>query len=118
MQADEILDFWFSPENQPYWYAAQDAFDAAIRAKFEQVAIDIALILQSRKYHEWEDNPHTHLALIIAMDQFPRNMFRGTVAAYGWDLLALGLANRLVDKGGDIKLPIERRIFAYLPFMH
>ncbi len=116
--AYDILEFWFAPESRPFWYVAQDAFDATIRAKFEQDALDLASALQTGKSHKWEETPETHLALIIAMDQFPRNMFRGTIAAYGWDHLALALAKRLVENGGDLKLDMERRIFAYLPFMH
>jgi len=66
----------------------------------------------------WETTPETMLALIIVLDQFSRNMYRGTKAAYAWDKQALGAAQRMVDKGWDLKIPQEKREFIYMPFMH
>jgi len=66
----------------------------------------------------WETAPETMLALIIVLDQFSRNMYRGTKAAYAWDKLALGAAQRMVDKGWDLKIDHNRRAFIYMPFMH
>jgi len=74
---------------------------------------------QSQKsVHDWEQAPDSQLALIIALDQFPRNMYRGTQAAFAWDGLALASAKRMTDKGWDLKIPQDRRSFIYMPFMH
>lgn len=66
----------------------------------------------------WEGDPVSALALIIALDQFPRNMFRGMAEAFQWDALALGVAERMIDQGGDMDIPTARRAFVYMPFMH
>jgi len=58
------------------------------------------------------------LALIIVLDQFSRNMYRGTKAAFAWDDLALNAAQSMVDKGWDLKIPQDKRAFIYMPFMH
>lgn len=79
--------------------------------------MDLAAKL-ARPPHAWEDRPESTLALIIALDQFSRNMYRGTPAAFAWDLRALGVSERLVEKNWDIKLPQSQRAFAYMPYMH
>lgn len=68
--------------------------------------------------YAWEQDVDSHFALIIAMDQFPRNMYRDTPACYAWDDIALAAAQRFVNKGWDLKTEQPRRAFAYMPFMH
>ena len=73
----------------------------------------------SKEAHKWEkQSPEAHAALIIALDQFPRNMYRHTVAAYAWDDFALGCAKRMIGRKTDIHLTQDQRAFAYKPFMH
>lgn len=123
-EADAILSFWFSEAAKRHWFKSTDAFDAEIRAKFETTAMNLAAQLDGLKaasdaqLPEWEDTPDTALALIIALDQFPRNMYRGTPAAFAWDPLALAAAQRLVARGADLRIDQSRRQFAYMPFMH
>ena len=62
--------------------------------------------------------PASSLALIIVLDQFPRNMYRETKAAFAWDKKALAAAQFVVEKRWDLKIPQERRAFIYMPFMH
>ena len=66
----------------------------------------------------WEKTPESHLALIIVLDQFPRNMYRGTSAAFAWDAMALASAKRAIAKFSDLKIHQDRRAFIYMPFMH
>jgi uncharacterized protein (DUF924 family) len=113
-----ILDFWFKEAGAKKWYNGGDAFDAQVRNKFEDFAIDAAAQLRQSGHHDWEDKAEPLLALIIAMDQFPRNMYRGTKGAFAFDDLALHLAKKAVDTGLDLKIPQERRAFVYMPFMH
>lgn len=117
---DDILQFWFSGRAAKYWFKSTDAFDAEIRMQFESTAIALAAAQAERKRaHEWETkSPESHLALIIALDQFPRNMYRGTVAAFAWDDFALSAAKRMVDRKTDIHLTQAQRPFAYMPYMH
>jgi len=63
-------------------------------------------------------SPESHLALIIALDQFPRNMYRATPAAFAWDRYALAAAKRMVERKTDILLSQRQRPFVYMPYMH
>jgi len=109
----DILTFWFVEAGADRWYKKSDAFDADIRRKFEDTAISLAADGSS-----WEAAPESTLALIIVLDQFSRNMYRGTLAAFAWDDKALRAAQVMVDKGWDLKIPQDRREFIYMPFMH
>jgi uncharacterized protein (DUF924 family) len=113
MRHAEVLDFWFGRERKA-WFAKDARFDAEIRARFlplyEQAAAgDLA---------GWQEEPRRCLALVIVLDQFPRNMFRGTARAFAADPLAREAARTLVDRGWDKALTPDERTFAYLPFEH
>lgn len=113
----DILYFWFEEAGPEKWYQKSDAFDAEIRRRFENIAIKNAASLTAPP-HPWEAEIEGSLALIISLDQFSRNMYRDTAAAYAWDALALGVSQRLIENGWDLKIDQFRRIFAYLPIMH
>ncbi len=114
---EDIIHFWFVEKGEASWWAATDAFDAEIRERYEDTAI--ALAAQSKRPpHPWEDRTESSLALILALDQFPRNMYRNTPAAFAWDHLALDVAKRMIGKGWDLSLPETKRHFVYMPLMH
>jgi uncharacterized protein (DUF924 family) len=115
---DAILDFWFKDAGPTHWFQASDAFDARVRREFEITAVDLAAGFSRGKPHPWEDAAESCLALIIALDQFSRNMYRGTRAAFAWDPLALGAAKRMTERNQDLKVNQSRRAFVYMPFMH
>jgi len=73
--AAEVLSFWFETAGRQKWFAPDDGFDAAIRTRFETLSIGLA----ARANLSFE-TPQIGLAMIIALDQFPRNMYRGTAA--------------------------------------
>jgi len=108
-----ILSFWFEEAGPKIWFKQSDAFDAEIRQRFE----DTVLRLATDASH-WTEEPDSCLALIIALDQFPRNMYRGTRAAFAMDALALHYAEDMTAKGWDLKIEQSRRAFIYMPFMH
>jgi len=120
MEPKHILRFWFSERAAKYWFKSSDAFDAEIRREFESTAIALAAVqAEGKQAHKWEaQNPGAHLALIIALDQFPRNMYRDTPAAFAWDGFALAAAKRMIARKTDIHLLQKQRSFAYMPFMH
>ncbi len=118
MTADDILNFWFKEAGPAKWYARCDAFDADIRARFEDFAISAAARLKTTGAHEWQGEKSSALALIIALDQFSRNMYRETKGAFAWDDLALTCARQAIAQGFDLKTGQGRRAFFYLPFMH
>ncbi|RKQ68825.1 uncharacterized protein (DUF924 family) [Litorimonas taeanensis] len=113
-----VLKFWFEEIDSKLWFKATDAFDGLIRRRFESAAMTEASALMKHATHQWEGSPDSALALVILLDQFPRNMYRGTRGAFVWDDLALGVAQRCVDKTWDLKVPQARRAFIYMPFMH
>ena len=109
----DILNFWFDEAGAGKWFQRSDAFDAQIRQRFEETSLSLATDAQG-----WDENAETSLALLIALDQFPRNMYRGTKAAFAFDDKALGYAQAMADKGWDLKIDQSRRAFVYMPFMH
>jgi uncharacterized protein (DUF924 family) len=113
-----VLDFWFLPPDhpghgayRPEWFRKDEAFDAAIRERFG-AAVDAALNGSAPV-----DAPDASLlATILLLDQFTRNIFRGTPQAFAGDPQALQIAESLVASGRDKNLPPWQRWFAYLPF--
>ena len=117
---EDILQFWFSDRVRKYWFKSTDAFDAQIRLDFESTAMRLAAEQADRNQaHAWEHlGSEAHLALIIALDQFPRNMYRETSAAFAWDAYALAAAKRMIKRKTDIQLDQAQRPFVYMPLMH
>jgi len=113
MSPETILNFWFDEAGPARWYKQSDHFDAEVRARFETAALDAFV-----KPSDWATSPEAMLALIIMLDQFPRNMYRGTSAAFAWDDKALSQSKKMITKGWDLKIAMARRAFVYMPFMH
>jgi uncharacterized protein (DUF924 family) len=118
---DDILNFWFETtdlsaelELNQTWFRSTDDFDAQIRDTFQESWEAAA----EGDLDHWMDAPDSCLALIVLMDQFPRNMFRGQGRAYATDHRARIAARRLIDKGWDQVFGKRFRTFAYLPFEH
>lgn len=122
VSAQDVLDFWFLPpgsegHGQPrdVWFRKNDDFDARIRERFGP-AIEQAVAGGLR---EWdEQGPQGTLARILLLDQFTRNVYRGTPDSFAGDALALAAAQQLVASGADQQLTPAQRWFAYMPFEH
>jgi len=120
-EAQAVIDFWFLPADHPQhgrfrreWFRRDDAFDADIRERFGAL-VEAAL---AGRLTEWEATAEGSLARILLLDQFTRNIFRGTARAFAGDAQALALAERLVGSGRDKNLPPLQRWFVFLPFEH
>jgi uncharacterized protein (DUF924 family) len=110
---DEVLQFW-GDAGPDRWFAKDDAFDLAIRERF--LATHEAA---SRcDFPIWEESHEGALALVISLDQFPRNIFRKSAHAFATDPLARVAANRALARGFDQATDERMRPFFYLPFMH
>lgn len=115
--APEVLRFWFG-EGAEYgavyqrWFAKDPAFDAEVRMRFSKLHEELSA------NREWLDTPHGCLARIVVLDQFPRNMFRGTPRAFQTDGLALAAARHALARGYDRDWLRVEKIFGYLPFEH
>ena len=111
--AAEIVSFW-RDAGPDRWFDADENFDATIRARFlpaYEAAANGAL-------SGWEDNAEGALALLLLLDQFPRNMFRGGARAFATDAAARAVADRALAHGFDRAAEPVLRPFFYLPFMH
>lgn len=122
IHSQDVLDFWFLPigakghnMQRAEWFRKDDAFDRAIFQQFGDV-IDEALLGGLR---QWEDEgTQGALARIIVLDQFTRNVYRGTPKAFAGDALALEAARALDDSGANQTLPPAQRAFSYMPLEH
>lgn len=112
--AQDILDFWLDEIGPKGWYASDPALDARIRDRFGELwergrtgGLDL-----------WRCNPRSILALIVLLDQFPRNMFRDDARAFASDAKAISTAKTAIAHGYDRAFESPGRQFFYLPLMH
>ncbi len=119
--AQEVLDFWFGGEGGPgygefreAWFRKDPEFDRKVRARFE----DLHEAAAAGLLEGWREEARSCLALVIVLDQFPRNMFRGDPRSYATDRMAQEAAEYAVDRALDRELPAFQRMFLYMPFMH
>jgi uncharacterized protein (DUF924 family) len=109
----QVLAFW-REAGRERWFAADAAFDAAIRERF----LGLHEAASQGLLAAWEDTADGALALLIVLDQFPRNMFRGTARAFASDMQARAVAARALARGFDLRFANPERRFFYLPYMH
>lgn len=109
-----ILRFWLVEHGFDDWFKKSDAFDAAIRDRF---LADVEAASRG-DYDDWQRHADGALALIILLDQMPRNLFRGDPRAFATDAQAMEVARHAIASGFDTQQPVERRLFYYMPFEH
>lgn len=109
----DIVFFW-REAGQERWYAKDEAFDAQIRARF----LTSHEAAARGELWDWEQTAEGALALLILLDQFPRNLFRGSAHAFATDAAALLVADRAIARGFDSEVEGPLRQFFYLPLMH
>ncbi len=109
----QVIDFW-RDAGYDKWFNGGAAFDTACRERF----LDTHFAAARREHEHWMDSADGALALLILLDQIPRNIFRGSAHAFATDPLALYHARRAVDAGLDARVDPTLRAFVYLPFEH
>lgn len=111
---DQVLEFWMTEAGPAKWYLSDPDFDAEIRDRF------LASWQAGTRgdLHGWAKDPEGALALIILLDQFPRNMFRGSGDSFASDALARKTAKQAIEHGWDLRISAPGRSFFYLPLMH
>lgn len=121
MDHKTVLDFWFGPEGspehmrpRPIWFASTPRFDLETRQALQPLYSAAA----TGGLNWWAEDPDGALALLILLDQVPRNIHRGTPAAYDTDSLARAIAAIAYSRGFDRNQPPVRRWFIYMPWMH
>jgi len=112
--AREVLDFWFQELKPADHFRKSSELDARIQHRF-QARLEEAL---RGELYPWRENSGGRLAEILVLDQFSRNVHRDDPRAFSGDGMALILAQEMVRLRWDQDLPIERRAFVYMPYMH
>ncbi|PTB19363.1 DUF924 domain-containing protein [Trinickia symbiotica] len=120
--ARDVLDFWFGePGSARFgkewdrWFDGDEGFDATLGVRFGKT-LEAA---RRGDFDDWERSPLGTLALIVVLDQFSRNIHRGSAEAFAGDARALAAARRMVESGADRRLPsAQHRAFVYMPFEH
>ena len=109
----DVIAFW-SEAGPSCWFAKDETFDRCFRNTF----INAYEAACRDEFDHWRRTPGGALALVLLLDQFPRNAFRGTPRMYTSDALALGIAEEAIAKGRDRHIDADLRLFLYLPFAH
>jgi uncharacterized protein (DUF924 family) len=120
-RAAALIDFWFGAPGDPdreqhrtIWFRATPEFDAALREAF---SADLEAAAAGR-LAAWEESAEGALALVLLLDQVPRNIFRNDPRAYATDAPARAVADRALDRRFDRRVPAPWRLFFYMPFHH
>jgi len=122
-KAQAVLDFWLGPldehgqanaDHGKRWFSKDEAFDHEVGERFGELYAEIA----AGRHEDWLDDPRGRLAYVIVLDQFSRNMFRGSPRTFDRDPQALAAAVDGIARGHDRGLGLDERAFLYMPFMH
>ncbi|HEY8248446.1 MAG TPA: DUF924 family protein [Hyphomicrobium sp.] len=111
---DDVLLFWFDGLGRKAWFVRDAAVDTQIRDRFLPLIEELA----TRPVEDALASADRALATVIALDQFPRNVFRGAALAFATDARALAVAKGAIARGLDAQVPADRRVLFYLPFEH
>ena len=110
----ELVDFWFSAEARKLWYNSTPAFDQLLRERY----LDLWQQACRGDLDHWRESAVGSLALVIMLDQFPLNMFRGDAQSYSSEAQSREIARAAIARGFDSDLLAEQCSFLYMPFMH
>ena len=109
----DIIAFWRAA-GPDKWWAPDDAFDAEIAARFGATH----KLAATGQLDDWKETAEGSLALILLLDQFSRNLYRGTYAAFQNDVWARHAANEAIASNFDAEFESDLRVFFYMPYMH
>jgi len=111
---EDVLGFWFAEGRQDQWFEASEAFDAEVR----RVLLPHFEAARQGGYGDWRREPRGCLALVLLLDQVPRNVYRGTPRAFASDAAAREVTRHALKHGFDGALKMVERVFLYLPLEH
>jgi uncharacterized protein (DUF924 family) len=114
MTYSDIIKFWFEELTPKDWFMGGEKLDQKMRERFKRIHEQA----DNGELFEWRKNPEGRLAEVIILDQFSRNIYRGTRQAFESDKIALVLSQEAIRTGDDQRLPVPKRTFLYMPFMH
>lgn len=113
---DEVLTFWFVETPREAWFRIDPDFDRLVGERFSTAYDDAA----NGGFSHWRDSARGCVALLILLDQAPRNIYRGSPQAFATDTLACEIARHAIDRGfdRDPEIDDDKRLFLYTPLMH
>ena len=114
----EIIDFWFDEKIKPFWFNSTDDFDLSLRERYYDVYHAAKNSDGNSELNLWANDALGALALVIILDQFPLNMFRGLPQSFETEALSREIAKEAISKNFDADLTDEQKAFLYMPYMH
>ena len=113
-RVEDVIGFWFGELEPKHWFVRHEWVDDAIRGRFAGLYAEIS----QQSAASLVTAPRPALAAVIVLDQFPRNLFRGTARAFATDAQALEISQRAIAAKFDQALSVPQRTFLYMPFQH
>jgi len=110
----DVIDFWFDEKTKPLWFNSNDEFDLKLRNEY----FDVYNAAKNSELTAWQEEVFGALALVIILDQFPLNMFRGLPQSFETEALSREIAAKAINEGFDADLNTEQKAFLYMPYMH
>jgi uncharacterized protein (DUF924 family) len=110
----KIIDFWFADDVRKLWFNSTAEFDRSLRERFD----DVLKQADQGELDHWMETAAGCLALVIILDQFPLNMFRGNAQSFATEARSREVARVAIEDGFDKILAAEQQAFLYMPFMH
>ncbi len=115
----DVNEFWLNEIGPEGWYGGSPDLDDQIRERFLETWETVAAAsCDGKGLDEWMMSPEATLALLIVLDQFPRNMFRDDPRSFATDKKARAVAKKAIERGWDMRIPCPERQFFYVPLMH
>ena len=114
MNHSDVIKYWFSEKSRQHWFSSTPEIDNEIKQRYEKLWTSAA----SGELNGWKDTPKSCLALIIVLDQFPLNMFRGKAKSFQTEEMAVEVALKAIKKGYDKILNTDELLFLFMPLMH
>lgn len=111
---EDVLNFWFEEIEPEIWFNSTSEFDIQLKTRFEP----IFMAAMDNELADWEKTPQGSVALVIVLDQFPLNMYRGQPESFAGESKSREVARRAIEKEFDHRLADEQKAFLYMPFMH
>ncbi|MEO0328502.1 MAG: DUF924 family protein [Pseudomonadota bacterium] len=114
LKPEDVLTFWFEEISEKDWWVGSDDFDLTVRNRFG----DHLPAAEAGEFCAWRETSHGRLAEILMLDQFTRQIYRGSACAFASDTMAVALAQEAVRINAHLELEPRRRKFLIMPFMH
>ena len=111
---ESIIEYWYSDKVRSLWFNSNLDFDQEIKSNYEKIWLEVL----RGEYISWSESAEGCLAMVIVLDQFPLNMFRGEVKSFSSEAMAIKIAKKAIEHGFDQETDKDKVSFLYMPLMH